>query len=75
LNREHIHHYSKDNRRAEVYFDKTMEIFVVEMYEDEKLIESVEMITDGVIHSERYAEDAAENWVEKLYCSRGEYKW
>ena len=63
MNREHIHHYSKDNRRAEVYFDKTMEIFVVEM------------ITDGVIHSERYAEDAAENWVEKLYCSRGEYKW
>lgn len=51
MNRDHIHHYSKNNRRAEVYFDKTMEIFVVEMYEDEKLIESVEMITNGVIHS------------------------
>ena len=58
-----------------MYFDKTMEIFVVEMYEDEKLIESVEMITNGVIHSERYAEDAAENWVESLYQSQGEYKW
>ena len=63
MNRDHIHHFSKDNRRAEVYFVKTMEYFEVEMYEDEKLVDTVVMMTDGVIHCERYAEDAAENWV------------
>ena len=75
MNRDHIHHFSKDNRRAEVYFDKSMEYFEVEMYEDEKLVDTVVMMTNGVIHSERYAEDAAENWVEGLYQSQGEYKW
>ena len=71
MNREHIHHFSRDNRRAEVYFDKTMEYFEVEMYENGKLIQTVPMMTNGVIHSERYAEDAAENWVDVMYQSRG----
>ena len=70
MNREHIHHFSRDNRRAEVYFDKTMEHFEVEMYENGKLIQTVPMMTNGVIHSERYAEDAAENWVDVMYQSR-----
>ena len=71
MNREHIHHFSRDNRRAEVYFDKTMEYFEVEMYENGKLIQTVPMMTNGVIHNERYAEDAAENWVDVIYQSRG----
>ena len=36
----------------------------VDFYTDKKVVETRQMITDGVIHSERYAEDAAINWVE-----------
>lgn len=36
--------------------------FEVEFWDNNKLIESREMKTKGIEHSERYAEDAAENW-------------
>ena len=38
------------------------EYYVVDFYEDDKLVESRIMETDGVYHSESYAESAAENW-------------
>ena len=36
--------------------------YEVDFYEGGVLKESRQMITNGVAHSERYAEDAAENW-------------
>ncbi len=71
MNRDHIHHYSRDNRKAEIYYNKTNKCFEVEMYENQELIQTVPMVTNGVTHSERYAEDAAENWVDVMYQSRG----
>ena len=48
-------------RRADIVLENN-EYYVVEFYEDDKLVESRIMETDGVYHSESYAESAAENW-------------
>lgn len=48
-------------RRADIIFENK-EYYVVDLYEDDVLIESRIMQTDGVYHSESYAESAAENW-------------
>ena len=54
---------SDNNRSAKIYHvEDIMDFFEVDFYEDEQLKESRQMITNGVAHSERYAEDAAENW-------------
>ena len=50
------------NREAVIYHNADKKIFEVEFWEKDQLIENREMVTDGVAHSERYAEDAAENW-------------
>ena len=39
-----------------------MELFEVEFWDKKNLIETRQMLTEGVAHSESYAEDAAENW-------------
>ena len=49
-----------DNRKAEIYDNG--ECFVVRLIEKENILEDREMVTNGTIHSMRYAEDAAENW-------------
>ena len=48
-------------RRADIVLENN-EYYVVDFYEDDKLVESRIMETDGVYHSESYAESAAENW-------------
>ena len=58
---------SDNNRSAKVYHveefrDGIPSVYEVDFYEGGILKESRQMITDGVPHSERYAEDAAENW-------------
>ena len=63
---------SDNNRSAKVYHveefrDGVPNIYEVDFYENGELKESRQMITKGehkygVAHSERYAEDAAENW-------------
>ena len=56
-----ISEFEKDNRRAIVIFnDET--VFTVEMYEDNKLVESREIVD----HTLQYAEDCAENWIESI---------
>lgn len=52
-------------REAIIYLQETSEDkehYEVEFWDKKKLVENRKMITDGVAHSERYAEDAAENW-------------
>ncbi len=58
----HEHWGSDDlkDRKAKIYLVK--DYFEVEFYKLNKLVETRKMITDGVIHSESYAESAAENW-------------
>ena len=34
----------------------------MDFYKNDKVVETRKMISDGVVHSESYAEDAAENW-------------
>ena len=66
MGRKLIHEHwgdSDNNRSAKIYHEEDiMDFFEVDFYEDEQLKESRQMITNGVAHSERYAEDAAENW-------------
>ena len=66
MGRKLIHEHcgdSDNNRSAKIYHvEDIMDFFEVDFYEDEQLKESRQMITNGVAHSERYAEDAAENW-------------
>ena len=59
--------WGSNDRHAKVYYKKEFRdgvpsVYEVDFYEGGKLKESRQMITDGVPHSERYAEDAAENW-------------
>lgn len=48
------------NREAIIYLQE--EHYEVEFWDKKKLVENRKMITNGVAHSEHYAEDAAENW-------------
>lgn len=63
-----IHKYWSDDRArmAHVVYDTEFDGFVVRMYEYKNKsyckVKSVPMSTGMVKHSERYAEDAAENW-------------
>ena len=61
--------YNYTDRMARIYlvkhiYDEQKDYYEVDFYTDKKVVETRQMITDGVIHSERYAEDAAINWVE-----------
>jgi len=66
MNYRQIHrHWGSDeysNRSAEVVYDGNKEIYIVNFYDKKRLVEARKMVTEGVAHSERYAEDAAENW-------------
>jgi len=56
--------YSDDGGREAVVFKyKDDDAWYVDLWEADVLVESRKMETDGVLHSERYAEDCAENWV------------
>ena len=48
-------------RKAKVYHVKEG-YYEVDFYKNDKVVETRKMISDGVVHSESYAEDAAENW-------------
>ena len=50
------------DRKAEIYHNQIYDHFEVDFYNKDELKETRDMKTDGVIHSLRYAEDAAENW-------------
>ena len=55
--------WGNNDRHAKIFY--VMDIqdhYEVDFYEGGVLKESRQMITDGEPHSERYAEDAAENW-------------
>ena len=56
-----ISEFENETRSAIVIFnDETA--FTVEMYEDNKLVESRKIVN----HTLQYAEDCAENWVEGI---------
>ena len=58
------------DRRAEIYHDTKRDCYVVKYYKKrtfEELVETRDMITESedwgrTVHSQRYAEDAAENY-------------
>ena len=52
--------YSKESREAKVY--DTQDGFMVEMYEDGRLVEARSLFG----HNQHYAEDCAENWIEGI---------
>lgn len=61
---EHHNFYSDDGGREAVVFKYNEEdAWYVDLWEANVLLESRKMQTDGVLHSEQYAEDCAENWV------------
>lgn len=62
---EHHNFYSDDvaGREAVVFKYKDDDAWYVDLWEANVLLESRKMETDGVLHSEQYAEDCAENWV------------
>lgn len=55
------HAYNKDERKAEVY--KTSKGFEVELYEKDGWSATRKVHQ----HSESYAENVGENWVEKVF--------
>ena len=62
-----IHEHWGENRNAKIFYkeefrDGVPSVYEVDFYEDKQLRETRQMVTDGIPHSERYAEDAAENW-------------
>ena len=61
---DHHNFYSDDGGREAIVFKyKDDDAWYVDLWEADVLLESRKMETDGVLHSERYAEDCAENWV------------
>ena len=54
------HTYAYENRYAEVF--KQEKGFEVDLYEDKKFVETREVHA----HSESYAEDVADNWVQGI---------
>jgi hypothetical protein len=63
MKRTLLHEQWGDGRNAKIYIVNNTEVhYEVEFYESERIKETRQMITNGVAHSERYAEDAAENW-------------
>ena len=61
---EEMHKFWSDDhkRHAHVVYNKEFKMYLVRMFENNKLVKSIPMISDATIHSERFAEDAAENW-------------
>ena len=57
------HEYSRDTRKAIV--KRNSKGFFVNLYEDDITLEKRKVYR----HSERYAEDVAENWVDGLMSS------
>jgi hypothetical protein len=65
-----IHHnfYSEDGTREAIVFKYQDDpAWYVDLVEDNILLEQRKMETDGVLHSEQYAEDCAENWVMYVF--------
>ena len=60
--------YSEDGAREGIVFKyPNDEAWYVDCYEHGHLSQTRKMETDGVLHSEQYAEDCAENWVFKIF--------
>ena len=60
--------YSEDGTREGIVFRYLNDpAWYVDCYEHGHLSQTRKMETDGVLHSEQYAEDCAENWVFKIF--------
>jgi hypothetical protein len=62
--------FQNQNRKAEVLEIKSEMVgryFIVSLWEDDQHIEDRRMITDQVVHSYSYAEDCAENWINRVF--------
>jgi len=70
MRRELSTHWGVDqykDRKAVIFVNTKEELFEVDYYENDKLVETREMVTyyeDGqsTVHSIHYADSAAENW-------------
>jgi|TARA_E500000318_G_scaffold34499_1_gene33808 hypothetical protein len=67
---DHHNFYSEDGSREAIVFHLDG-AWYVDLLEGSvgalQLVETRKMETDGVLHSERYAEDCAENWVLHVF--------
>jgi hypothetical protein len=52
------------NRKAKIV-EQTY--YIVELWEDEKLVESRPMISEQTVHSKSYAENCAKNWEDYVF--------
>jgi len=60
--------YSEDGSREAIVFQKPDEDgWFVDLLENDEVVETRKMETNGVLHSERYAEDCGENWVMYVF--------
>ena len=60
--------YSEDGSREAIVFKTSNEDgWFVDLLENDVVVETRKMETDGVLHSERYAEDCGENWVLYIF--------
>jgi hypothetical protein len=65
---DHHNFYSDDGSREAIVFKTSDEDgWFVDLLEDDVVVETRKMETDGVLHSEQYAEDCAENWVMYIF--------
>ena len=71
MREEIARHWGNDlaypNREAVIYYNRDKELYEVDYLLDGKVIETREMVTESeewgrTVHSQRYAEDAAENY-------------
>ena len=73
MKQEVMHKFWSDDekRHAHVLYDYISKAYKVDMFENDTLVKSVPMVTvstglfgrEETVHSESYAESAAENWV------------
>ena len=60
--------YSEDGSREAIVFKTSDEDgWFVDLLENDKVVETRKMETEGVLHSEQYAEDCGENWVLHIF--------
>jgi hypothetical protein len=65
---EHHSYYADDySRKAIVFKYKDDPAWYVDLLEAGSVVETRKMETNGVLHSERYAEDCGENWVLRIF--------
>ena len=67
--RTDYHNFYSDDRSREAIVIRTSDEdgWFVDLLENDEVVDTRKMETDGTLHSERYAEDCGENWVLRVF--------